>query len=218
MNYLSHYYLARLVRPDASPTFFVGNALPDLLRVEGSGGRLRPVHLAVSPDPDLAGGAALHLAQDRRFHQAAAFAPLTREAGAALRGAGFAQPPQRVFFLAHVWVELALDAVLLQRDPALADHFYASFDNVDLTQAARATETMLDRSLPDLAPTLTHFAQSRFLYTYATDDGLAGALHQISRRAGLDNFDAPGDGDRLARTFTQLGKRVAQASAALLTP
>jgi hypothetical protein len=183
--------------------------------MERGGGRLRAVHLAGAAG-NLARGARLHLATDRAFHAAPAFHEATTEVSARLRAAPFSCPPPRVFFLAHVFVEVALDAVLLRRDPALADHFYAQFEAGDLTVVADETARLGKRPVPHLAGTLARFARARYLFDYATDDGLARALSRIARRANLAAFAAT-DADHhcLAAVFAAWETRATVAGAAL---
>jgi hypothetical protein len=217
MNYLSHHHIAALLEPEAPAAFFVGNVLPDLLAVDGGGVRLRAAHLAPAPDAGdpLVRGVALHLAADRHFHGAPEFVAETAAVGSLLRAAPFASPPPRAFFFAHVFVELALDAVLVRRDPSLADDFYARFAAADLDAAARTAETLVGRSLPELEGTLRRFAGWRYLFDYATDDGLANALHRIGRRAGIEAFLTGYDRATLAGVFGAFMPRAAQVGPAL---
>jgi hypothetical protein len=215
MNFLSHHYVARGRAPEAPPAFYVGNVLPDLAAARRGGGRLRRCAVPRSPDPDLAQGLALHFATDKRFHTAALFVQAVAEASAALRGASWTLPPRRVFFLAHVFVEIALDAVLIRTDRGLADHLYAQFDAVDPGAIRAATETLSGRPLPHLTGMLARFTRSRYLYEYQSDEGLAKALHHISRRANLAGFARAGDRACLAALFTAFLPRAAQLGPAL---
>jgi len=203
----------------------VGNVLPDLLGDAAGGGRLRARHVAGTgaPDSDLVRGVRLHLATDRRFHSHPLFLSAMAEASALLRAAPFAHPPHRVFFLAHIFVEIALDAVLLVRDPDgrfadAAGHFYGQFDRADLPAVAAETETLLGRPLPDLLPSLHHFARARYLFGYATGDGLARALSRVSRRVGLTDFASDDDRARLAAVFGAYLPRAAELGPYLWQP
>jgi hypothetical protein len=224
MNFLSHHHVALRLEPDAAPAFYVGNVLPDLLprgaRRHGErGGRLRPAHLPASPDPALARGVGLHLAADRRFHGSDGFRDACAEAGALLRAAlGPSAPPaqpRRVFFLAHVFVEIALDAVLIRGDDGIADDLYAQFERADRDAIAAATETMLGRPLPGLAAHLTGFARAGWLYEYRRDAGLVDALERLSRRAGLAGFAPPEVRERVGVAFGRFLPRAAALGPAL---
>jgi len=216
VNFLSHHHVARLAEgKDAPPAFYVGNVLPDLLSMEPGGGRLRAVHLAGATG-DIARGARLHLAADRAFHAAPAFHEATADVSARLRAASFSAPPPRVFFLAHVFVELALDAVLLGRDPTLAEHFYAQFNDVNVQVVADEAAALARRPLPRLAATLARFARARYLFDYATAEGLARALSRVVYRANLAAFAATDADHRcLAAIFTDWEARAAVVGPAL---
>jgi hypothetical protein len=227
MNFLSHHYVARSLAPAAPAVFYVGNVLPDLLarrkrgEAGGSGGRLRANALARCADPDLAGGIGLHLAADRRFHGSALFRSATAEAGALLREAvapRLSRPLllRRVFFLAHVFVEISLDAVLIRSDPALASDLYARFAAVDREFVAGAVAPMLGGApVPGLAARLAHFETSRFLLSYAADEGLVEALHGLSLAAGLAGFTVAADRGVIAGAFTAFLPRAAALGPAL---
>lgn len=206
MNYLSHHAVVRAVYPGAPPAFVVGNVLPDLLAVSGEG-RLRARHVAETPpgvDPDLVRGIRLHLATDQRFHGHPLFLEEMARASAILRAAPFATPPRRVFFLAHAFVELAMDGLLARVDRPLVDDFYERFAQGDPERVVADTAALLGKSGPlsDLTRTLARFQEARYLYAYAEASGMAGALERLAHRAALTNlFELPTDRAVLASCF-----------------
>ena len=194
MNFLSHHHVARLVagNDDASPAFFLGNVLPDLMprpTAPGTGRRLRARHVAgkaAPPPTPLVHGVRLHLASDRAFHGSPVFQAATSEAGRLLADTAFVRPLRRVFFLAHIFVELALDAALVRtEDPGVADHLYDQFDRADLAELAKEVEALLGHPTPGLPDALERFARARFLFEYQSDLGLAQSLARIAARAGV---------------------------------
>lgn len=206
MNYLSHQHLAGLVVPaGAPPEFFAGNVLPDLLALAGDG-RLRAEAVAGAPGDDpLARGVRLHHAADHWFHSHPAFKAATADASARLRAAPFEEAPRRLFFVAHVFVELALDAAVLRAAPGIADDLYRALAAVPPGYLARRVAEWRGAP-PDgprlrLAEFLPGFIASGYLRDYARPEGLALALSRIGWRVGLENFRLAEDRDRLARTF-----------------
>jgi len=181
--------------------------LPDLLATSGDG-RLRVVPATAAGD--LADGVRLHLATDRRFHAHPAFREATAEASALLRATPFATPPRRVFFLAHVFVEIALDGCVLELQPDIADQLYAVLEAAGPERIAGATRDLLSASqpLPNLAKTIRHFLSARYLGSYSTVDGQAAALHRISRMAGLPGFSEASDRSLLAGAFAAFAPRL----------
>ncbi|MDQ2799807.1 MAG: hypothetical protein M3Y13_09210 [Armatimonadota bacterium] len=219
MNFLSHYALALRICPSAAhrPLFVAGNALPDLLPPATP--RLRPKLLDVPTQmPEEAAvraGVAVHLATDAAFHKTASFAEMQAEAADRLRQAGFKDMRVRVFFVAHILVELVLDAALLRADGDLADRFYADFCAADAGVVTRWAEAALGKPLPTLPAVLARFGAHQYLRHYSTDQGVAEGLTRVCGRARQDMFE----GDNLARltdVVVRMGERVAGRAADML--
>lgn len=201
MNHLSHHEAALRAAPDAGPEFFLGNLLPDLIATGGDG-RIRAVEPA---GDDLTRGVRLHLWSDRGFHGAEEFKTATAAASAALRAEPFETPPVRLFFVAHVFVELALDAAVLRARPDAADDLYRRLAGVDPEAVAeRAARWLRPEAVAHglaLANTVRRFVAARYLYDYARPDGLAEGIYRIGRRVGLENFASDTDLRALAAVF-----------------
>lgn len=222
MNFLAHHVIAtRFLTPAAPlPAYVVGSALPDLLPLAARRVRLRPTLVEHQPvptakDESLRAGVLVHLATDAAFHKTRAFAEAQAEAGRLLTQTPFAGIRVRRFFVAHVLVELVLDAVLLRRDPAIADDFYAAFAAADYSSVTRWTEAAVGQSLPSLPAVLTRFAASRYLCQYGEDEGVATGLSRLCARARQDTFE----GANYARLVGVVGQTVAavgERAAALL--
>lgn len=212
MNFLAHHVLATrfLTPPNPLPMYVAGSALPDLLPMATGHARLRPALVERQPAPTaeeaaLRAGILVHLATDAAFHKTPSFAAAQAEAGRLLDQAGFEGIRVRRFFVAHVLTELALDAVLLRRDPTIADDFYTAFAAADRACVTRWTEAAVGQPLPGLPAVLTRFARSRYLYQYAEDEGVATGLSRLCTRARQDMFE----GENYARLVTVVGRTVA---------
>lgn len=214
MNYLSHQYIARCFRsePSAPPLFFAGNLLPDLLAISGDG-RIRT---AEGDSGALSDGVKLHLLSDKQFHGLPAFRDAQGQASKLLLSARWVNPPHRRFFLAHIMTELALDAAILTRHPDLPGDLYDTLsESLDGGLVAEA-EILTGRVLPNLQNTIRRFIESRFLYLYATPDGLASSLVRIGQRVGVPNFKDPGDAATLAHIFKDFSEAIAPQTDDLL--
>jgi len=212
VNFLAHHVLAtRVLAPaDPLPPYVVGSALPDLLPLAAGRVRLRPALVERQPAPTaeeaaLRAGVLVHLATDAAFHKTPAFAGAQAEVGRLLDQAAFQGIRVRRFFLAHILVELALDAVILRSDPTVADDFYTSFAAADRAHVTRWTETVVGQPLPDLPAVLTRFARSRYLYSYGEDEDVATGLSRLCARARQDTFQ----GENYARLVAVVGRTVA---------
>jgi acyl carrier protein phosphodiesterase len=209
MNFLSHHALARRVAPDAPPLFYAGNLVPDWLGISREGG-VKKHHVEGKPGA-LADGVRLHLAADQRFHADPVFEALCDQAKALLRPLGLS----RVFFFAHVAVELAMDAHLLRSDPAHAPDLFTQLEAC-LPEIAPETARVLERdALPELAGVAERFVANRWILAYETDAGLARRLLQLGQRLGIASADA----DSLAAlpdAFAQLYRAVAPETEGLI--
>ena len=212
MNFLAHHVLAtRFLTPiNPLPMYVVGSALPDLLPLAARRLRLRPALVERQPAPTadeeaLRAGVLVHLATDTAFHKTAAFAEAQAEVSQILAQTPFDGIRVRRFFVAHVLVELALDAVLLRCDTTVADDFYRAFAAADRADVTRWTEAVVGQPLPDLHTVLTRFAGSRYLRQYEQDEGVATGLSRLCARARQDTFK----GENFARLVAVVGQTVA---------
>ena len=211
MNFLAHHVIAtRFLTPAAPlPPYVVGSALPDLLPLAADRLRLRPALVehqptATSEEEALRAGVLVHLATDAAFHKMPAFAAAQAEVSHILMQTPFEGIRVRRFFVAHVLVELALDAVLLRRDPSIADDFYAAFDAADYAGVTHWTEAAVGQALPSLTAVLTRFAASRYLYQYRENEGVATGLSHLCARARQDTFE----GENYTRLVSTVGQTV----------
>ena len=230
MNFLAHHAIAMhsLTPADPLPMYVVGSALPDLLPLADA--HLRPALINHESDDGLEDaalrrGVRVHLATDAAFHKTAAFAGAQAEVGHILAQTPFEGIRVRRFFVAHVLVELALDAVLLRDTPSLADEFYEAFDAADYAHITRWTEGILGQPLPKLPIVLARFAGSRYLRQYEQDEGVATGLSRLCARARQDTFE----GENYARLVAVVKQAVeavegraeallAETGAALMPP
>lgn len=218
MNFLSHHAVAKAAIPDAPPIFYVGNVLPDLIGTSGVA-RMRMRHVAEVPR-ELARGSRLHLATDRRFHSHPAFAEAMEAAAALMRSAPFTTPPHRMFFLAHLFVEISLDALLAREDRRHVDHFYAQFDLCDLSEVAEEACQLLGKMelQPGIAAILHRFVIARYLYHYPDPVEQAKAMTRVCQRAGVAFAVLPEDRETLKTLFDQFSDRLSPRKTELLTP
>ncbi len=196
MNFLAHYVLATrfLSPPPSLSAYVVGNALPDLLPLAAGRIRLRPALVerqsaGTDEEAALRAGVLIHLATDAAFHKTRAFAEAQAEVSQILAQTAFDGIRVRRFFLAHILVELALDAVLLRGDATIADGFYEAVLAAEFADITRWTETTVGQPLPKLPAVMVRFEQSRYLVHYQEDKGVATGLSRLCGRARQDMFE-----------------------------
>jgi hypothetical protein len=186
MNFLAHYVFIQSAQPP--PAVVLGNALPDLLPLADPHSRFRLSHLDQYPVHLLREGVRSHLSADAAFHKAPSFLLAQTEIKALFQSQSFPSMRLRLFFLAHITAELALDAALLRADPAPAAAFYADLAAADFAEASAWCESALRRPLPRLPAVLEHFARSRYLFSYAQEEGVAKGISRLCGRAHQDIF------------------------------
>ncbi len=210
MNFLAHYYAATRLQAAVTPlpAYTVGTALPDLLPLAAPRTRLRlPLlgqYSVTTADSALTVGVLSHLNADTAFHKSPAFAEAQVQASRLLKQTEFVGIRVRRFFVAHILVELALDAALLRSDPALGEEFYAAFGAADFGGIARWTENAVSRPLPELPHVLERFADARYLLHYHSNDGVAEGLSHLCARARQDGFT----GENFTRLSHVVGETV----------
>ncbi len=210
MNFLAHFVAApRALSPDSlSPLFVSANTLPDLLPLAAPRVRLRLSLLETAPrqtpdDAAITAGVMAHLQADAVFHKTSTFALAEAKVGKLVDSTGFTLMRARRFFLAHILTELALDAYLLRREPALLDTFYSACSAADGNQITGWAEAVTKRPLPLLPRMIARFAQSQYLRHYATDEGVAEGFNRLCLRARQDTFVGENE-KRLVRLIGQI--------------
>ncbi len=170
-----------------------------------SGGSLREGHVARRTG-QVADGVRLHLLSDKVFHADPTFLSGCQLAGELIRSARLEPPPRRVFFLAHVAYELALDAVLLESEPDLAGDLY-----VKLSAGKESALAFLGERAPEtLSDHFDVFIEHGYLRRYTRNATLAHALQRVAGRVGPELLSESDDADKaLAEVFAQLRVQIA---------
>ena len=130
----------------------------------------------------LARGVRRHFDDDARFHTSASFAAASAEVAALLRPLREREPTLRPSFVAHVLVEVVLDAELFGRDPARADRYYALLATLDADAMVPLCAPLATQHPAELSVLVRRFLDARFVADYADDRKLARRLDQVFRR------------------------------------
>ncbi|QDT52038.1 hypothetical protein Pan44_00450 [Caulifigura coniformis] len=190
MNYLAH-----ALRFLDRPYYVAGACLPDLLSVADRGVRLRSrrvepmIPLAGVDEAELYRGVLQHLHDDDWFHATRGFAEVTGDIAVLFRKAIGTEHPTPCSFLGHIVMEMLLDSVLIERHPDALDRFYAAMEEVDPQRIQAAVNQCARQPTERLAPLLPQFNAERFLFDYASAEGLAYRLNQVLRRVRLTPLD-----------------------------
>ena len=186
MNYFAH---GRHHLND--PYFLAGVSVPDWLsvvdrKVRARSARARPFENSANPhEASVARGIIRHHEEDDWFHRTRAFSELSWRFTVAIREI---LPPDDGFrpsFLGHILVELLLDDVLIQQEPAKLDEYYRVMDGLDAVAVAELVNRMTNKPAVRLAEFIGLFSKERFLYDYAEDAKLLMRLNHVMRRVKL---------------------------------
>lgn len=183
MNYLSH---GRAFLDD-DPWIVAGTSLPDWLGAADRRCRVvseRAHDLAAERGPlgALARGVLQHLVDDRWFHANAPFDEVTGELTRRIRAAFPEHRRMRASFIAHILLEMLLDASLDRRGRVTFDAYYAALDGVSPEALQGFAARLTNRPSEKLTFGLRLFKNARFLYGYRDDEALLRRLHGILLR------------------------------------
>ncbi len=212
MNYFAH-ALPFLDEPYVA----AGTGVPDWLTVADRGCRIRRKSarsLVGDPDPiiDAVGrGTLQHLLDDARFHETRAFMELTLAFTAVIRDLLSTERGFRPSFLAHLLVEVLLDASLVARREEQVRRYYDLLDEIDPAAVEAAVNRMAVRPTARLAGMITGFCRERILWDYLDDGKLWGRLNQVMRRVKFPPLE-----ESFCEVLPELRRRVAEREAELL--
>lgn len=187
MNYLGHGY-----KYLDDPFFLAGTALPDWLNVVHRKIRVREKVASEWIDHDddriarFARGVVQHHRDDHWFHQQPAFLELNQRFLRDIRGYMPDANGMAVWFLAHILVEILIDATLDQTNDGLLDEYYSSIGTVEAEFVEALVNRMTGRKADRLAWMIGKFNEVRFLEDYRDDVDLLYRLNQVMGRVQLE--------------------------------
>jgi len=180
VNFLSH---GLLVRQADSADMLIGSALPDLAPLADRRLRLttrRLERLEAGGAAALAAGCRHHHAVDRVFHHSEPFHRARHLVEDAIEGG---ELPLWRPMLAHMLVEIGIDAEVLQRYPEFARRTYpGAFDHHDWDGLMARLEDVCEAPTTALADLVGRFDSGAFLLTYETDEGILDRIDGMSQR------------------------------------
>lgn len=173
------------------PLLAVSTGVPDWLsvvdrRIRARGKLAR--QFVDSEDRELklvATGVIRHIEDDRWFHGTQAFVETNLQLAVELRDllpgdAGF-----RPTFVAHILIEMLLDAFWIRDDPTLGERYYASLRSISAATIQRCVNAITGKPTEKLTGVIDRFMEVQFLYDYLDHDKLLIRLNQVMKRVGL---------------------------------
>ncbi len=190
MNYLTHYIVDHKI---GNPNFNFGLALPDLVNIAKRG--WRPINHSFPVREqnvnEIYAGFQQHVAADASFHNSEIFDTHTRRLRQELETQGLNQPGIKLFFVAHVMLEMMIDRHIIITRRHIAEQFYT-----DISMVAEDDIHSFFRGSGNATPDrffeyFNRFKESQYLYRYAEDEGLFYALNRLLKRTGQPEFEQP---------------------------
>jgi hypothetical protein len=188
MNYLTHYLVDH--KP-GNPPYNFGLALPDLVNTVQRGWKPAKENNFANADvavKEIWLGYQQHIAADARFHNLPIFTEETRRLRLELEKAGLDVPGVRLFFTAHVLLELLIDRHIVKTRAQVAALFYEHIESIKETEI-EAFFTVSGTSGPsNFFEFFTRFRESRYLLKYSEDLGLLYAINRLQGRTGQPTY------------------------------
>lgn len=193
MNFLSH---GLLVRRCDSPDVTAGSALPDLAPLVDRRLRLTPKRLdwlEADGATAVVRGCRHHQQVDRAFHHGEPFHTARKAVEAVLPDGPMPLPRN---MLAHVLVEIGIDAEIIRRFPAFAAQEYPdAFGAFDWDTLLDRLQRLTGVDTTEFGQMIGRFNRGAWLLTYRDDDGVLDRLNSMCLRVrdrGLTDDDRGG--------------------------
>ncbi len=173
------------------PYFLVGTALPDWLTLVDRKVRVRERMARRFWDADdsslrqLARGIVRHHQDDAKFHSGIEFVTMNLELALELRRQLGTESGFRPHFVAHIVIEMLLDASLALRDSTGLNRYYGAVERVDPASVQNTVNQMAATPTSALEHFIPRFIQESYLFDYFEDDRIIYRVNRILHRVNL---------------------------------
>ena len=189
MNFLSHFYFDRYT---TDPDIVIGVVLPDLVKNAKKEWRLRPEKqestlLENTNLSSILTGWKRHIEVDKYFHSSDFFCHHTHEIKNRISPI-LVNSPARPSFVAHIALELMLDALLLTTSKIEAEHFYARIAEASRPALSYFLELNNVEDTGTFFNFLDEFIDASYLNSYREAENIMYALSRICMRLWDNSF------------------------------
>jgi hypothetical protein len=188
MNYLTHFLIDH--KKD-NPNYNFGLALPDLVNISRRGWRAESQSFPVLNKNvnEIWNGYQQHFAADAQFHNSELFEKHSKRLRKEFEDQGLNQPGIRLFFVGHVLLEMLLDRHIVKTRRGIADMFYDQLNLVIYSDIESFFMAAGDTIPEKFLEFFERFKDSKYLYSYAENEGMFYALNRLLRRTGQPEFE-----------------------------
>lgn len=188
MNFLSHHFADAI---DSEHYYNLGLVLPDLLGSVQRRWRL-PASFDLTDDDvfteRIAEGTSRHLNVDAYFHSSAFFKEFTAIIREIFAKHKLDLPGVRLFFVAHIFLELMLDRLILLNHSAASPNFYYDLSQIENEMLKPFFKVTGVENVSKFTDFFERFQTLKYLNHYIKDESLFYALNRIMQRAGQPVF------------------------------
>jgi len=193
MNFFSHYYLDK---ENADPWFLFGTLLPELLPHFNEKMRkaVNEYHINKTDTihESIYKGIQRHYEVDRHFHNSAFFKNNTEIIKQLVLENQHLQPVHyRTFYLAHIWLELLIDRILIKHEHGTAaEGFYDFLETIDIHEIEQYF-TLIGKAeiFNGFLQTFERHKRIKYLFYYVDNEKLVSALLRLYSNINPSIFD-----------------------------
>lgn len=187
MNFFAHYYF---YNKPGEHWHNAGLLFPDLLRIFTHNQRITEKDIkgykGVGPSHPLAEGIKYHFLADHIFHNWDWFKEKNHSLALSIRNSD--HPLERDWFLAHIFIELAIDHVLVSQKESMVSDLYT---DLAACNEKEWVEFFEERKLSEAKiwyEGYKRFCEHRYIFTYKDTHNVIYALDRIYERTGIGKF------------------------------
>lgn len=206
MNFLAHFFFDGRLN---APYFNMGLVLPDLMGISERGWKIHhlPKDDNLSPETKaLKEGIEHHHQMDHFFHNSHFFRDSTEQIKTRFRQNSLDFPDHRLFFVAHIFLELMMDRIIVKADAQTAHHFYQELSQVRYSKLTAFFEEASVKANNHFPKFLGRFLEYRYALNYPDDQSLVYSLNRIFERVGHPGFEGAGILKRLNSVIFEVEK------------
>jgi len=188
MNYLTHFLVDH---QKDRPLYNFGLVLPDLVSVSQRNWKpSKPGGFSNSNDAvkEIWAGYQQHLIADASFHNIPLFTVESRRLRVELEEAGLSAPGVRLFFAAHVLLEMLIDRHIVKTRRPMAESFYDQLNSVTEPEIIAFFEASGTPIPANFLEFFNRFRESKYLFEYEKNQGLFYSLNRLLGRAKQPSF------------------------------
>ncbi len=175
MNFFSHYYFDK---QENNPIHNFGLLTPDLLRNFTPNQYNKKKLNELNSDSDWHIGIQKHFSRDNNFHKSAFFNSVYNDCHAESKRVFQNLEIPRFWFGLHVWIEMLLDKVLIQKNPSELIQFYTELELVD-KQLDSLLKQIDHLNFTEFRMRFARFMESQYLFHYQEHSGIIYGLNRV---------------------------------------